>query len=390
LSETSHSLVRSELGPVLVVSLIASLRLLGIFLVLPIFSVYGLRYPGATIELVGVAFGIYALTQCVFQIPLGWASDRWGRRAMVVLGLALFALGSVACALAGDIYQLIFGRALQGSAAVGSVALAALADLTRPTVRSQAFTITGLAVGAAFMIGILGGPVLAARVGLSGVFYVLAALALVSAALAAIWFPRQAGGGARQALALRPILSHDGLRPIFIAAFVLSFVLNSFFFTYPLNWTNLGLDRSELWKVYCVIFLPSALFVFPYVRYAEKRGRLRLPTLAGWLAVTAGYIVYLFGARDDLMLYVSGAAFFFGYSLFQPVLPAFLTQRLPPAGRGTATAVYTFFGFVGSSIGGMSAGALVRFSSSLPEILGVGLLVAWYFFGLPEPPDSSS
>ncbi|HWO43677.1 MAG TPA: MFS transporter [Candidatus Eisenbacteria bacterium] len=389
MSETSHSLARSELGPVLVVSLIASLRLLGVFLVLPIFSVYGLRYPGATVALVGVAFGIYALAQCMFQIPLGWASDRWGRRAIVVLGLALFALGSVACALAGDIHELIFGRALQGSAAVGSVALAALADLTRPTVRSQAFTITGLAVGAAFIIGTLGGPILAAGIGLSGVFYLLAALSLLSAALAAICFPRDAGGP-RQALPLRPILGHDGLRPIFTAAFVLSFVLNSFFFTYPLNWTELGLDRAELWKVYCVIFLPSALFVFPYVRYAEKRGRLRLPTLVGWLAVTAGYVAYLFGARHALMLYISGAAFFFGYSLFQPVLPAFLTQRLPPAGRGTATAVYTFFGFVGSSIGGMSAGALVRFSPSLPEILGLALLVAWYFFGLPEPPDSSS
>jgi MFS family permease len=389
LTDTQHSFSRGEITPVIVVSLISALRLLGIFLMLPIFSAYAVRYREATLALTGVAFGIYALSQCVFQIPLGWASDRWGRRPVLVFGLALFALGSLGCALAQDIYTLIAARALQGSGAVGSVAFAALADVTRPTVRTQAFTIAGIAIGSAFMIGILAGPLLAAQFGLNGIFYALAVLALLAMLLTVASFPSaEAGRPAEAAMALRPILFQAQLRPIYTATFVLSFALNLFFFTYPLSWTEIGLDKAQLWKVYLIIFLPSALFVFPYMRRAEKRALFRMPILVGWLMATGGYAIYLFGGRYDLFLYLSGAAFFFGYSLYQPLLPAFLTQRIPPGGRGTATGVYTSFGFIGSSMGGMLGGVLLHIYPSLPEVVGVALLALWFFTGLPSPPES--
>lgn len=391
MADSHHSFTRDEITPVIVVSLISALRLLGIFLILPIFSVYVVRYPGASVALAGVAFGIYALAQCIFQIPLGWASDRWGRKPVLVIGLALFGIGSVGCGLAQNISQLIVARAIQGSGAVGSVALAALADLTRPAVRTQAFTITGIAIGSAFMIGILGGPLLAATIGLNGLFYVLAGLAFLSMILAATSFPQtERSQQGEPAMALKPILLHGDLRPIFIAAFVLSFALNLFFFTYPLSWTDLGLEKAQLWKVYLIIFMPSVLLVFPYMRHAEKRGRFRVPILVGWLTTTVGYGIYLFGAQYDFLLYASGAAFFFGYSLYQPLLPTFLTKRIPSGGRGTATGVYTFFGFIGSSLGGMLGGALIHISPSLPELVGVLLLVVWYCLGLPNPPEASS
>ena len=199
MADTSHSFTRDEIAPVIVVSLISALRLLGIFLMLPIFSAYAVRYPGASASLAGLAFGIYALVQCVFQIPLGWASDRWGRRPVLVIGLALFALGSIGCALADSIGGLILARALQGTGAVGSVAFAALADLTRPSVRTQAYTITGIAIGASFMIGLLAGPLLAAHIGLSGLFYVLASLGFLSMILAVSSFPSEARGANRDA-----------------------------------------------------------------------------------------------------------------------------------------------------------------------------------------------
>jgi MFS family permease len=389
--DRSYSFNREEIAPVIVVSLISALRLLGIFLMLPIFSAYAVRYPGASVALAGIAFGIYALTQCIFQIPLGWASDRWGRKPILVVGLALFTLGSIACAHATDIYNLIVARALQGTGAVGSVAFAALADLTRPSVRTQAYTITGIAIGASFMIGLLAGPFLASRIGLNGLFYVLAMLAFLSMILAATSFPAERSGSESEApMAFKPILTHNDLRPIYVAAFVLSFALNLFFFTYPLSWTAIGVDRADLWKVYMIIFLPSVFLVFPYMRRAEKLGRFRVPILVGWLTVTVGYAVYLFGAHYDLFLYVSGGAFFFGYSLYQPILPAFLSQRIPTAGRGTASGIYNFFGFVGSSLGGMLAGALVHVSPALPELVGVALLIVWYFLGLPIPPEPGS
>jgi len=391
LMDRSYSFNREEIAPVIVVSLISALRLLGIFLMLPIFSAYAVRYPGASAALAGVAFGIYALAQCIFQIPLGWASDRWGRKPILVVGLALFTLGSVACAHAADIYSLIIARALQGTGAVGSVAFAALADLTRPNVRTQAYTITGIAIGASFMIGLLAGPFLASRIGLNGLFYVLAFLAFLSMILAATSFPAERSGGEPESpMPFKPILTHNDLRPIYIAAFVLSFALNLFFFTYPLSWTAIGVERADLWKVYMIIFLPSVLLVFPYMRRAEKLGRFRVPILIGWLTVTVGYAVYLFGAHYDLFLYLSGGAFFFGYSLYQPILPAFLSQRIPTAGRGTASGIYNFFGFIGSSLGGMLGGALIHVSPALPEFVGVTLLIVWYFLGLPIPPEPAS
>src|ERR1041384_1104016 len=352
--DRSHSFNREEIAPVIVVSLISALRLLGIFLMLPIFSAYAVRYPGASVALAGIAFGIYALTQCIFQIPLGWASDRWGRKPILVVGLALFTFGSIACAHATDIYSLIVARALQGTGAVGSVAFAALADLTRPSVRTQAYTITGIAIGASFMVGLLTGPFLASRIGLNGLFYVLALLAFLSVILAIISFPaersrRELAG----AMAFKPILTHNDLRPIYIATFVLSFALNLFFFTYPLSWTAVGVGKADLWRVYLIIFLPSALLVFPYMRRAEKQRRFRAPILIGWLTTTVGYAVYLAGAQYDLFLYLSGAAFFFGYSLYQPILPAFLSQLIPTAGRAAASGIYSFFGFMGSSLGGI-------------------------------------
>ncbi|HKX49051.1 MAG TPA: MFS transporter [Candidatus Binatia bacterium] len=391
MTDNHHSFTRAEIGPVIVVSLISALRLLGIFLILPVFSVYAVHYPEASLAMAGVAFGAYALTQSILQIPLGWASDRWGRKPILLIGLALFGVGSIGCGLAQNIFQLIIARVIQGTGAIGSVALAALADLTRPAVRTQAFTVTGIAIGSAFMIGILGGPLLAASIGLSGLFYVLAALAFSAMVLAAISFPKKNKSVDKQpAMAFKPILMHGELRPIFIAAFVLSFTLNLFFFTYPLSWADIGLDRAELWKVYLIIFLPSALLVFPYMRRAERLGRFRMPIMIGWLTAMTGYAVYLVGAQSDLLLYVSGAAFFFGYSLFQPLLPTFLTKRIPQAGRGTATGVYTFFGFIGSSLGGMLGGVLIHIYPSLPEFLGVVLLVLWYFSGLPTAPENAA
>jgi predicted MFS family arabinose efflux permease len=391
LADKEYSLSRAETGPVIAVSLISALRLLGIFLMLPVFSVYAVRYPGASAASAGVAFGIYALIQSVMQLPLGWASDRWGRKPVLLGGLAIFAVGSVACALAADIFQLIIARIIQGGGAVSAVAFAALADVTRPAVRTQAYTIIGVAIGAAFVIGILAGPLLAARIGLDGLFYLLAGLALLALLLAAASFPRSRENQNKEgAMAVAPLLRDRALRSIFLAAFVLSLALNLFFFTYPLSWNDLGLDKAALWKVYLIIFSPSVLLVFPYVRWAERRNRFRAPLLLGWCSAAAGYMTYWLGAQHDLLLYLSGAAFFLGYSLYQPLLPAFLSKQVPASGRGSASGIYTFAGFAGSSLGGILGGALMEISPALPEFTGVLILMLWFFLGLPAPPDKQN
>jgi len=389
LADDHHSFTRSELGPVLMVSLIISLRLLGIFLMLPVFSVFAVRYPGATLPLAGIAFGVYPLTQSFLQIPLGWASDRWGRKPLILFGLLLFTVGSLICGFARDIVELIVARAIQGSGAIASVALAALADLTRPSVRAQAFTVTGIVIGATFMLGLLSGPVLAARIGFNEMFYLLAFMGVIAMLITGLFFPgmtppkqESLGSG------LRAVLQNRELRLIYLASFVLSFTLNMFFFVYPLSWTELGLQKSELWKVYLIIFFPSVLLGFPSVRYAEKRGRLWLLSRISWLLIAVGYLAYLVGATQEWLLYISGGTFFIGYTLFQPLLPSFLTQRVALQGRGAATGCYNFSGFMGAALGGMLGGILSHIAYSLPQTVGLVLLVAWWLRGLPNPPDS--
>jgi len=389
LADDHHSFTRSELGPVLMVSLIISLRLLGIFLMLPVFSVFAVRYPGATLPLAGIAFGVYPLTQSFLQIPLGWASDRWGRKPLILFGLLLFTVGSLICGFARDIVELIVARAIQGSGAIASVALAALADLTRPSVRAQAFTVTGIVIGATFMLGLLSGPVLAARIGFNEMFYLLAFMGVIAMLITGLFFPSMTppkqeslGSG------LRAVLQNRELRLIYLASFVLSFTLNMFFFVYPLSWTELGLQKSELWKVYLIIFFPSVLLGFPSVRYAEKRGRLWLLSRISWLLIAVGYLAYLVGATQEWLLYISGGTFFIGYTLFQPLLPSFLTQRVALQGRGAATGCYNFSGFMGAALGGMLGGILSHIAYSLPQTVGLVLLVAWWLRGLPNPPDS--
>ena len=181
---------RYEFRCVLVVGTIIALRLLGIFLIIPVFSIYAVNYEGATLSSAGVAFGIYALTQSLLQIPFGMASDRFGRKPVIVSGLIIFCLGSVLCGFADNIWELIITRALQGSGAIGAVALATLGDSTRNEVRAQSFMLTGIIVGVAFIISLVIGPVLATKFGFESLFFILAALGLAAILVALFMFPK--------------------------------------------------------------------------------------------------------------------------------------------------------------------------------------------------------
>lgn len=381
-------MTRQEIQAVLIVSLIIALRLLGVFLVIPIFSVNATEYPGATLPLVGVAFGIYALFQSFLQIPLGWASDRFGRRPVLLLGLFLFSLGSIACGMAENITQLIFARALQGCGAVASIAMAALGDLTRPEVRAQAFTVNGIVVGVFYLIGLLGGPLLASAFGFHNLFYMLGVLGFAAMLVAGLFFPTIADASKQDEVRIGEVVRRFEIQRLYIAAFVLSFVVNIFFFIYPLSWTDAGLERSQLWKVYLLVFLPIGLVVFPYVRRAEKQNKLSFAARMGWVLMALGVFIYVTGGAENWILYAAGGAFFFGYTLFQSLLPAFLTQRVPFKGRGAATGFYNLASFLGASAGGMLAGILYNLNSASPLVMSLVLLIVWMFTGLPKPPDS--
>ena len=380
-----------EIRAVAAVGLIMAIRLLGIFLILPVFSVYAERYPGADLALAGVAFGIYALVQSVLQIPFGWLSDKIGRKPVLIIGLSLFAIGSLVCGMAENINELIIARVIQGAGAISSVAIASLGDITRSEVRAQAFTIVGITIGAAFLIAIIIGPLLAAEIGFSALFYILAAMGILAILVTIIFFPKiEKKELLAEETAILSYLKRPEIRKLFLSAAILSLTLNMFVFIYPLSWISLGVSETNLWKVYLVALIPTAIFAYPYVRYSEKRGKLKIATMTAWALVALSFLMYPASSIMTWVLYLAGMAYFMGHTVLQSVFPAYLTQRVGQEKRGITTGFYNLSGFFGASIGGMSAGYLYQINPHIPIITALFLVIIWGLSGLPNPLEKDS
>lgn len=365
-------------------------RLLGIFLILPVFSVYAEKYPGSDLAMAGLAFGIYALAQSILQLPFGWASDRIGRKPVLVAGILLFTAGSVYCGLADTINELIIARIIQGTGAVSSVALASLGDVTRPGVRAQSFTIVGVSIGVAFLMAIVIGPYLAARIGFSSLFYILAGLGALSLFITVFFFPAintEKEAPAVEKAGLMRIALTPALRTLFVSSLVVSLLVNLFVFVFPLSWKALGVSDAGLWRVYLITLIPTALFVFPYIKWAEKRGGLTTAAKAAWACIALAFLVYPAGAGFSLVLYGAGMAYFAGHTIMQSLLPAFLTQAVGQEKRGSAAGIYNLLSFFGSALGGMMSGYLYQINPALPLISGFIVIIVWGLFGLPSPPE---
>lgn len=381
----------TEVKAVAAVAIIMAIRLMGIFLILPVFSVYAERYPGADLALAGIAFGIYALVQSILQVPFGWLSDKIGRKTVLIIGLSLFTLGSLICGFADNIVELILARIIQGAGAVSSVAIACLGDVTRHEVRAQSFTIVGITIGVAFLIAIIIGPLLAAEIGFSALFYVLTALGVLAIVITMLFFPTiKKKELIHEESAILSYLKHPEIKKLFLSAAVISLTVNMFVFIYPLSWTGLGVSEDDLWKVYLIALIPTALFAYPYVRYAEKKGILKIAMTSAWALIAISFLVYSASGILTLVLYFAGMAYFMGHTVLQSVFPAFLTQRVGQEKRGITTGVYNLFSFFGASIGGMSAGYLYQVSPHLPLLIALLLVIAWGLSGLPNPPEKNS
>jgi MFS family permease len=357
-----------ELKLALTLSGIIALRMLGLFLILPVFMILARDIPGFTPQLGGVAVGIYGLTQALLQQPFGWLSDRWGRRPVLLMGLFLFALGGVVAALADSMLMLIAGRALQGCGAIAGVAMAFAADFTRPERRPVSMAIIGLGIGGAFLLSMMLSVPLAMLLGLKGLFW-LTVLFGLSGMLLILTIPRRS-----------PVVEDPqenvqvDMKPVWMLAlsvFLLHAVMTLLFVVLPpMLVGKYGYMLAEHWKLYVPTMVMSVLIMFPILRKVGKSltEHLMLPTAFMAIALSMGLMALDFPVAGLGLLMT---VYFLGFNLLEAAMPSLLARISGSRGRGRRMGVYSTFQFLGAFAGGVIGGGILGWLGS-----GIALLAA--------------
>ena len=332
------------------------LRMLGLFLILPVFAVHAPRLSGGdNLTLVGIALGAYGLAQAILQIPFGMASDRWGRKPVIYLGLAIFAAGSLLAGVADDIWTAIAGRTLQGAGAISSVVVALAADLTREQHRTKIMAMIGATIGLAFALSLVAAPALYQWIGMSGLFFLtgvlcVAAMGVVKGLVPEAPPPAPRPAGARGGEVLQPELLRLNL-----GIFVLHMVQMAMFVVVPRLLVEAGLPLPAHWQLYLPVVLLSFAVMVPPILYADRRNRPK-PVLLGAVALLAAFEVS-FVFSDSVLAYGAALlAFFVAFNVLEAMLPSLVTRIAPAHARGTAIGVYNTTQTLGLFFGGLAGG----------------------------------
>jgi len=356
---------------------IFGLRMLGMFIVLPVLALYAETLPGGRDHtLVGLALGAYGLTQAVLQVPFGWASDRWGRKPVIVAGLVIFALGSFIAAWAPTIAWTIAGRTVQGAGAISAAVIALTADLTRDSVRSRAMAAIGMTIGATFALSLVVAPALTPVIGVPGIFVLTGVLALGAIALLLRIVPDpDASPRPRDGLSQwkRALADRDLLR-LNYGIFALHAALMALFVQVPFMLRDNGVAASRHWLVYLPVLAASVVLMLPALWQADRPGRGK-PVFVGAVAVLFAGQVFLAVAGTSLpMTIVALVVFFTGFNLLEATLPSLVSKFAPPAVKGTATGVYSSVQFFGTFVGAAAGGWLSQWHGAA-AVFGFGLVL---------------
>ena len=379
-----------ELRAALALALVYVLRMLGLFMVMPVLAVAAADYPGYSPLLVGVAIGGYGLTQAALQIPMGMLSDRWGRKPVILLGLTVFALGSFVAAYADNMYMLVAGRILQGAGAIAGAIMALATDVSRETQRAKVLAIIGIAIGFSFYIAVLLGPIIAENWGLAGVFGITGVLALLCMPLIR-WVvpnsPKQAAGETLpQRGQLKRLLVQSQLWRLNVSVLILHMMITLLFVQLPVTLLNFDMTLSSHWMLYLPIL--SVSIVGLVIMMGISKGRT--PRKMLFTAVIFMALAFALMSIQDHNWYLVIAAvvlFFTGFNYLEANFPAMVSSLSAPGEKGTAMGIYASFQFFGAFVGGLLAGVVAEhWDSSTAYGVGVIATLLWLFvlFGLRE------
>lgn len=359
-------------------------RMLGLFLLLPVIALYAADMPGATPVLIGIVVGAYGLSQALLQVPFGMLSDRIGRKPVIVAGLLVFILGSVVAARADTIALLILGRTLQGAGAISAAITALLADHTRTEVRTRSMAFVGITIGGSFMVSLMLGPVLAGWFGVPGLFWLAAAMGIAAIALIAWAIPPVAQREAK-AGGIRGGLAGTALRHLYLGIFVLHLGLTGLFVILPLMLAqNAAFEAGGPWKLYLVSMLVSLVGTVPLILLAERRpGAGASAALAlAVVSCAAGLLLLATGFSDLTAVGIALSLFFAGFNFLEARMPAMLSILATADSRGAALGIYATCQFLGAFAGGALGGWLLsRQKPAAVYVLAAALLLGWWVLG---------
>jgi MFS family permease len=338
---------------------IFGLRMLGMFIILPVFVLYARQLPGGESHtLVGLALGAYGLSQALLQVPFGWLSDRWHRKGTIYLGLVVFAAGSVIAGIAENLYLVVAGRAVQGAGAISAAVIALTADLTSEQNRTKAMAIIGMSIGGTFALSMVAAPALEGAIGVPGIFYLTAGLAL--AAILVVRFvvpdPETRPRAVHHAVPVREVLRDRELARLNLGIFILHAVLMALFVVVPLQLER-WLPGSLHWRVYLPVMLGGIALMLPVLLVSERKAR-RKPAFLGAIAVLGASTLLLSAAAVLPALVLALLLYFAAFNLLEASLPSLVSKLAPPSAKGTAIGVYSTSQFVGTFVGASLGGWL--------------------------------
>lgn len=387
---TKQPMTAQERRSVAALALLYSIRMLGLFMVLPLLAVYSASLPGATPAMIGLALGVYGLSQALLQIPFGWLSDRVGRKPVIVGGLFLFVIGSIVAATADSIVAVIVGRLLQGSGAIASTVMALVADLTSVEQRTKAMALVGMSIGVSFALAMVLGPVLAGWGGLGSVFWASAGLGLLGVAIVLGLLPKPQASVSpasdsvsadtlTQAGLLRRAIKDGRLLRLNIGVFTLHFVLMSAFLLVPVALEAVaGVPREAHWRVYLPVLLLSIVGMIPLMSLGERYQQPQCAFLIAIAIVMLGVGLQGF-TSSAWLLYVGLTVFFVGFNYLEASLPSLVSKTVFAGGRGTAMGVYSTCQFLGAFSGGAAGGWVQQHVGSHALVLmSMILVMAWW------------
>lgn len=375
---------KTEIRTTAGLALLMAMRMLGLFMVLPVFAIYGAELEGATTLLVGVAVGVYGLSQACLQIPFGRLSDSWGRKPVIALGLALFALGSLIAGVSDSIYGVILGRSLQGAGAIASTVMALVGDLIRDEHRTKSMAMVGMSIGISFCLAMILGPALTHYLTLNGLFLLIVALAILGLLICFRLPTPIIRIRNRESLVrtetLGTVFRNPNLRVLNLGIFILHMGMTALFLVIPvLLVQRLGMPVQAHWKVYLPVMLSSFVLMLPLMIIAETKRKVRTVFRGAIMLLAMSLILAGFFIDHAAILLLSMVLYFLAFNLLEAQLPSLVSRFAPAVSKGSAMGLYSTSQFAGAFLGGVLGGWLLGFLSAHALLVLLGLMTMFWW-----------